>query len=242
MDSMSLFGMNSLMMTFCHKLAFTTALTALSLTIVDSNLTSVRAATFFESGDTGSFPFYFYSGYIQFAKVNGQTPDRIAGNFRTGDNVDLFKIDLQAGFFSASTSDGTVTGSRSLFLFDKNGLGLAAHTGNGTFAKLEGMLPTTDTYFLGIGGAPNYSWHSSSGKIFTASDYASSSFGATGPGANAQPNLIRFGPVSYGNYEIAIQNKAVKAVPEPASWVGLLGLGAWGASSYLKRKQRSNAC
>ncbi|MBW4490818.1 MAG: PEP-CTERM sorting domain-containing protein [Trichocoleus desertorum ATA4-8-CV12] len=35
------------------------------------------------------------------------------------------------------------------------------------------------------------------------------------------------------------EKKDTESVPEPASLIGLLGIGAWGTSSAFKRKQRS---
>lgn len=197
-----------------------------------------QAATFHEIGDAGVFPF---SWNAQVAAVGlGETLDSIAGTFTDWSDIDMFQVDLTAGFFSASTSDGTVSGSRSLFLFDANGLGLAANLGNGILAELEGILVNSGTYFLGIGSGQNYDWGNSAGSIFSASDFATPQFGATGPGAGSIPGYVsRSGPVPFGSYLIAITNGNTQSVPEPSSVLGVLVVGALGAGAARKRKQQA---
>jgi len=213
---------------------------------------AAQAATFFEKGDAGDF----LNSVAQVAEVGpGETLDSIAGflsSYSSGEShdIDMFQVKLKKGFFSASTRTGPISGSRSLFLFDANGLAIAANKGNGVVAALQGTLVEAGTYFLGIGSGLNFDWRNSVGSIFTDSDMATPEFGATGSGAGKPPTSVgRGGKVTGGDYIIAIRNgndAAIKndttqPVPEPASVLGLVAVGALGAGSARKRKKKQES-
>lgn len=202
---------------------------AIALTLLSAG--TVQAATFKEIGDAGTFP----NSRAQVASVVGQL-DGIAGFLDTSgslSDIDVFQVSLNAGYFSARVADPGF-GMRSLFLFDSNGFGLATHKSSGTYALIEGMLPVTGTYFLGIGeGAID--WKSRAGSIFSSSDWASSQFGATGAGAGMKVNSVnRSRPgAGGGGYAIALSylkpsppGPRVQKVPESGSLVGLALVGA----------------
>jgi hypothetical protein len=220
---------------FAQKI--TPVLTTLLLSVGITGI--AQAATFTERGDAGPFPSWS-AQTVNLAP--GETLDEIKGSFNSGiptADVDIFKISLSAGNFFARTEDGNTAGDRSLFLFDENGLGLAANRGNGFEVALEGLISTAGDYFLGIGNGQNYSWNSSQGRIFTANDYATTAFGASGPGASERPWSVSRSNVRRGDfdYTIAISQTPTTAVPEPGMLMGLGLLGIFGITKM--RHQQS---
>ena len=201
---------------------------------------TVRAVTFSEIGDAGTFP---TTGAQIVQEEPGEILESITGTFTDWFDVDIFQLELEAGVFTASTQDGIEEGSVSLFLFDSNGLGLAANTGNEEFAVLEGLLPETGTYFLGIGGGRNYQWSSSEGAIFSASDFSSRQFGATGVGAGLSPTSVsRSSSTLVNSYEILLDTTTeINKVPEPASILSLLVFGGLGLVSRRNPQKRKRS-
>ncbi|MBE9125757.1 MULTISPECIES: hypothetical protein [unclassified Coleofasciculus] len=217
--------------------------TASAAVVTLGTVGTAQAATFHEVGDAGTFPF---SSFAQTVHVEpGETLDSIVGsfnhNFFTSFDIDMFRVELNAGSFSARVSDGQVPGERSLFLFNANGLGIAANRGNGTIAALEGNLESAGTYFLGIGHGRSIDWRSSSGSIFSAANWATPQFGATGSGAGRRPGSVSSsGARNFrgSSYTIAIANEPPQPVPESSSVLGLLAFGAFATLSGLKHKQQ----
>ncbi|MEH2289726.1 MAG: DVUA0089 family protein [Nostoc sp.] len=139
----------------------------------------------------------------------------IQGTISSSDDADLFSFSWGGGQFNATTVGGTpFTFDTLLQLFDSSGT-LIAENDDYQLTPQSTLNRFVDSgeYLLGISSFANFA---ESGPTY----------GSIGPG---------FSPDSYS---ISL-NQETASVPEPASLIGILGLGAFGITSVRKRKQQA---
>lgn len=134
----------------------------------------------------------------------------IKGTISPRRDADLFSFFWSGGRFRATTVRGA-SFDTILQLFDSSGMLIAE---NDDFRRTRQsrlrLFIDPGEYLLGISSYPN--------------------FGESGPTYDTRGN-------SSGAYSIRL-NKKTASVPEPASLIGILGLGAFGITSVRKRKQQ----
>ncbi|MEH2007478.1 DVUA0089 family protein [Nostoc sp.] len=137
----------------------------------------------------------------------------IKGTISSKNGADLFSFFWDSGRFKATTVDGA-SFDTILELFDSSGTLIAFNDDSkGTKQSTLNEFLDTGEYLLGISSFANFA-------------LSASSYGDIAPG------------YSSGNYSITL-NKKTASVPEPASLIGILGLGAFGITSVGKRKQQA---
>ncbi|MEH1964734.1 MAG: DVUA0089 family protein [Nostoc sp.] len=139
--------------------------------------------------------------------------DVIKGTISSKNGADLFSFFWDSGRFKATTVDGA-SFDTILELFDSSGTLIAVNDDSkGTEQSTLNEFLDTGEYLLGISSFANFA-------------LSASTYGDILPG------------FSSGNYSITL-NKKTASVPEPASLMGILGLGAFGINSVRKRKQQA---
>lgn len=146
----------------------------------------------------------------------------IDGKLSSGKDVDLFKITLTGGAFSASTVGGAEFDSQ-LFLFDETGIGVLANDQASNTAQSTLSADSLDpgTYYLAISSFNNDPI-SKGGLIFPDTPF-DQVLGPTGPGGGSPLSGFQGqGFVGNGDYTIAL-NGVSTAPPKNA---GTFSLGA----------------
>ncbi|MHC5936861.1 DVUA0089 family protein [Nostoc sp.] len=139
--------------------------------------------------------------------------DVIKGTISSKNGADLFSFFWDSGRFKATTVDGA-SFDTILELFDSSGTLIAVNDDSkGTEQSTLNEFLDTGEYLLGISSFANFA-------------VSASTYGDIAPG------------FSSGDYSISL-NKKTASVPEPASLMGILGLGAFGINSVRKRKQQA---
>ncbi|MBD1928066.1 PEP-CTERM sorting domain-containing protein [Trichocoleus sp. FACHB-90] len=219
-------------------------ITAISVIVAGLSSVPAQAATFTESDDAGET--------LSTAQILSTMPmplKSISGML-SGD-ADLFQIFLTGGQTFSATTVGRADFDTQLFLFDKDGFGVYSNdesTGSIGQSTLPMNSPFTPTksgiYYLGISGF-DYDPVSDKGEIFPDfPDFPDVAFdavvGATGFGGDSP--LKEFdGAIlsSGGSYTIAltgVETAGNTSIPEPSSVLGILALGALGASRLKNQK------
>ncbi|MHC5724281.1 MAG: DVUA0089 family protein [Nostoc sp.] len=196
-------------------MATVNVLTNLSLTTVGAAVIALgaggtaQAATYTEVGDAGKT--------LKTAQNLPRGINVIKGTISSKKDVDLFSFFWDSGRFKTTTVDGA-SFDTVLELFDSSGTVIALEDDSkGTAQSTINQFLDTGEYFLGISSAPNF-------DLFDI-------------------NYGRFDGFSSGDYSITLKKKTASvpkriSVPEPASLIGILGLGAFGLTSVRKRKQQ----
>ncbi|MEH2359628.1 DVUA0089 family protein [Nostoc sp.] len=139
--------------------------------------------------------------------------DVIKGTISSKNGADLFSFFWDSGRFKATTVDGA-SFDTILELFDSSGTLIAVNDDSkGTEQSTLNEFLDTGEYLLGISSFANFA-------------ISASTYGDIAPG------------FSSGDYSITL-NKKTASVSEPASLMGILGLGAFGINSVRKRKQQA---
>ncbi|MEH2373606.1 MAG: DVUA0089 family protein [Nostoc sp.] len=197
-------------------MATVNVLTNLSLTTVGAAVIALgaggtaQAATYTEVGDAGKT--------LKTAQNLPRGINVIKGTISSKKDADLFSFYWDSGRFKATTVDGASFDTL-LELFDSSGTVIALKDDSkGTAQSTINQFLDTGEYFLGISSFPNF-------------DLFDINYG-TIPG------------LSSGDYSITLNKKTASipkriSVPEPASLIGILGLGAFGLTSVRKRKQQA---
>lgn len=150
------------------------------------------------------------------AQTVGGGIDVIQGNISSGTDADLFSFYWGGGLFSATTVGGASFDTM-LQLFNSSGTLLAQNDDSqGTLQSTLSQILNSGNYLLGVSSFPNFA---GDGPTYDIYGYG--------------------GGYSSGDYSVKLDTETA-SVPEPASVLGLLALGAMGAGS-LKRKQQKNA-
>ncbi|MEH1927217.1 DVUA0089 family protein [Nostoc sp.] len=198
-------------------MATVNVLTNLSLTTVGAAVIALgaggtaQAATYTELGDAGKT--------LKTAQNLPRGINVIKGTISSKKDADLFSFFWDSGRFKATTVDGASFDTL-LELFDSSGTVIALKDDSkGTAQSTINQFLDTGEYFLGISSFPNFDL-----------DQFGINYG-TIPG------------LSSGDYSITLNKKTASipkpiSVPEPASLIGILGLGAFGITSVRKRKQQ----
>ncbi|MBN4000548.1 DVUA0089 family protein [Nostoc sp. LPT] len=140
----------------------------------------------------------------------------IQGTISSSDDADLFSFSWGGGLFNATTVGGTpFTFDTILQLFDSSGTLIAQNENDSelTLQSTLNLFADSGEYLLGISSFANYA---ESGPTY----------GSVSPGFSSD------------SYSISL-NQETASVPEPASLIGILGLGAFGITSVRKRKQQA---
>ncbi len=222
-------------MKLTQLLAFITASVTVSFTLTPAK--PAQAANFFEVGDAGQS--------LTTAESVGASINAIYGTMNTSSDVDLYKLDLTAGLFKASTVKGVTNNlDTMLWLFDSNGKGIVGNDDSlSTSQSTISANLTAGSYYLGIS---NYDIEPTSTKGFIF-DYSSGSqkeqlLQATGAGSDASVADWKTGfngnvPKTTGKYRILLNQStmSVQPTPEPNAALGLAGIGL---SSLLLVKKK----
>lgn len=199
---------------------------------------SAQAATFTEVDNAGQS--------LLTAQDVGVNINAILGRLNTTTDVDLYKLNLNAGLFAATTVRNVTNNlDTMLWLFDTKGKGIVGNddSSNTSQSTIIANL-NAGTYYLGIS---NYDLQptSSLGFIF---DYSSLTqrtqlLPATGLGSSApltdiwQVGINGTNPRGTGLYRILLNQSTVeaKSVPEPDVFWSLAIFGLGGLYSFWKR-------
>ncbi|MEH2002025.1 MAG: DVUA0089 family protein [Nostoc sp.] len=170
---------------------------------------TVQAKTYTEVGDAGKT--------LKTAQNLPGGINVIKGTISSKNGADIFSFFWDSGRFKATTVDGASFDTL-LELFDSSGTVIALEDDSKRTAQstINEFLDTGE-YFLGISSFPNIA--------LSGTNYG------TIPG------------LSSGDYSISLNKKTASfpkptSVPEPASLIGILGLGAFGLTSVRNRKQQ----
>lgn len=224
---------------------FIPAITVLSVVVYAGQ---AQAVTFAESNDAGdkiNTSQVISSGTFFLESISGSLADN---------DADLFQIFLTGGqTFSATTKNAQtdqipidnllgipteLIADPQLFLFDSAGRGVYAN--DDSFGSLQSTLSSLDfspteagIYYLAISSS-GYEPVSNDTRIFP------NAVSAEVISSNSDIILTNFvgTSVSNGRYDIALSG--AKAVPEPASMLGVLSLGIWGIVKRVKNRNKQN--
>jgi len=197
-------------------MATVNVLTNLSLTTVGAAVIALgtaataQAATYTEVGDAGKT--------LKTAQNLPGGINVIKGTISSKKDADVFSFFWDSGRFKATTVGGASFDTL-LELFDSSGTVIALKDDSkGTAQSTINEFLDTGEYLLGISSFPNFA-------------LSASTYGDILPG------------LSSGDYSITLNKKTASvpkriSVPEPASVIGILGLGAFGITSVRKRKQQ----
>ena len=230
-------------MSVIKKFALAAAGTAM---VAFGSIGEAQAISFSETGDAGRT--------LGTARVLTGTPGTnitsISGSL--GGNADLFKFYSAGGSFRATTVPFTdirrgvdrAVSDTQLFLFDANGFGVLANDDASdltTRSTIEGIL-SAGFYYLGISGwdfdPVSRMASGSNGLREIFPDSFTGINGPTGPGGS-RPLQDWRGSSSYsGTYRIDLTGAQVVGVPEPASVIGLLAVGALGIAARKRTKSQ----
>lgn len=222
-------------MKLTQRIAFIAASVTVSFTVMQAK--PAQAANFFEVGEAGQS--------LTTAESVSANTNAIYGTMNTANDVDLYKLDLTAGLFKASTVKGVTNNlDTMLWLFDANGKGIVGNDDSpGTSQSTISANLTAGSYYLGIS---NYDIEPTSAKGFIF-DYSSGSqkeqlLQATGAGSSESVADWKTGfngnvPKSTGKYRILLNQSTVSAqpTPEPDAALGLAGIGL--ASLLVAKKK-----
>ena len=192
-----------------------------------------QASAYLEVGDSGTT--------LGTSQNVGPGIDQILGSL-TGADVDMYKLFLSPGLFTAETHAipccGPATDTQ-LYLFDSTGVGIVAN--DDRFNSQGSFISTVlagGTYYLGV-STFNLDPYSSMGNIFPDAFTCCNNgiVGPTGPGGSNPLSFWANGPTGSGTgqggqYTVTL-NKAT--VPEPSSAL-FLGLGLT-TLVFLRRKK-----
>jgi hypothetical protein len=169
----------------------------------------------------------------------------INGNLTSNTDVDVYALDLAGGFFSARTNgpaccSGTDT---QLFLFDVNGLGVAANDDGLGLNSQSSLIETTlaaGRYYLAV-STWDYDPYSTGGFIFPDYQLCCNHVTdkATGPGGSSSLLGWAVGPLGAGSgtqpgaYSVTLNQVTV---PEPGT-LALFGAGLVMVSVAMRRRQ-----
>jgi hypothetical protein len=188
-----------------------------------------------------------------------QLLESISGRLSTGvfsgmeDAADLFKVFLNGDPFSATTVGGADFDTQ-LFLFDEQGMGIYANDDASDDTR-QSTLPFNSTftprqpgtYYLGISSF-GYDPVSAEGSIFPFFPSTPTEVtGPTGPGGAEPVSGFEVAGLEEGEYKITLTgvstsgNDGAASVPEPATVLGFLSLGVWGAVSGLHKKHKQHS-
>jgi hypothetical protein len=201
------------------------SLAALTLLAVTG---TAHALTYNETTDTG---------HLKGTASNvGPGIDTITGFLNSGD-VDVFRLELPAGEFIATVTEGDFNAA--MVLFDAEGFGLRAddNSGGGSFPKITETL-TAGTYYLAIFSIDDYLTPvSESGLIWVGIMFDENSQpdydGKNKPWNGWYSNGTWGGSSSY-TIELNRATIDLSTVPEPGT-LALFGLGL-GAFGLLRRR------
>lgn len=206
-----------------RKIAVATTSLALGLTAVVKAMPA-SAVTFNEVGDTGQT--------LSTAQTVGEGSDQISGTISSSTDVDLYKLSLPSGSFSASTQGGSSFDTE-LYLFDSIGKGIVFNddvTGFSAPSFIQATLAAGD-YYLAITGWDNAPI-SSGGKIFPDNSFIGSAVnnglqGPNGPGGSGILTSWVEGQTNQngGPYTIFLSpstsmSQPATSVPEPITVIG----------------------
>lgn len=216
---------------------------ALAAAFAATTLSAAQAVPMFESGDAGQLP--------AAAQAAGAGVDSIVGNLDNSFDVDLYRLVLGGGLFSATTLPGPdccgVGADTQLFLFNEAGMGIVANDDEpfgGTQKSFIQALLDPGVYFLAVS---IYSMDPFSVDGFIFPDYAHCCFqpveGPVWPGGGQPLAGWSVGPAADGSgtqpgsYVVSLSatigpvDPQPTPVPAPASLVllgaGLLALTTW---------------
>jgi len=195
---------------------------------------TAHAVSFSESGDAGQL--------IGDAQSIGIGFDGLAGQLSPLTDVDVFRLELGAGLFTATVTSGNFFNA--LVLFDAAGRGLRADddSGGGVLpinAKITETL-STGVYYLAIFSTEHYSSPTSAGGDIWTNITGDANTTPDGPGAASQ--WTGWQPVSTTtigsfNYTIALNQTTVAvSVPEP----NVLALTGGGLALMALRRRRQD--
>ncbi|MBD2258266.1 PEP-CTERM sorting domain-containing protein [Pseudanabaena sp. FACHB-2040] len=238
-----------------YSLNYITAVVALSGLVAVLHSAPASAVAFEENEDAGEA-----LGSAQIIPSGPMMLETISGTLSGFDDpADLFQIFLAGGqTFSATTVDSADFDTR-LFLFGEQGFGIYFNE-DASSETLQSALPASNAftptnsgiYYLGIASFDYSPVNAEGNRIFPSfSDFPidtpletifTSVSGPTGPGDDAPLSGFDGAILSSGgSYTIALTGvqagEAAESVPEPASTLALLALGAAGAALHLKKRQ-----
>ncbi|BAY74847.1 hypothetical protein NIES25_12630 [Nostoc linckia NIES-25] len=168
---------------------------------------TAQAATYTEVGDAGQT--------LNTAQNLAGGINVIQGTISYNDDADLFSFSWGGGLLNATTVGGA-SFDTILQLFNSSGTLIAQNDddsspGAGSQSTLN-LFVGSGEYLLGISSLANFA---QSGPTYGEVDAGLFS----------------------GSYSIRLNQETASAVPEPASLIGILGLGAFSITSLRKRKQ-----
>jgi len=232
------------------------AAAALAFLLLPALAGPAKALEFFEVGDAGQL---VLSSQVTLGPMLTQL-DAISGALTGASDVDLFKIFITGGTFSATTVETFDPSSgvfqplydSALFLFDAAGLGVYANDDDPLAFRPESTLPALHfltpldpgLYYLAITASPRVPTSAGTQRIFpdlsTDINYEYTDVvGPTGPGGAAPLSGWTEAHVENGvPYRIVLTGAAVAVVPEPGTLV-LLAAGTLAALGAARRRRRA---
>jgi hypothetical protein len=208
---------------------------ALALALVVSSGTA-SAIPYVEIGDAGAL--------IGSHQNVGGGVDSIVGGMTGATDVDLYRLVLAAGTFTASTGNAAIGNGpdTQLFLFNASGMGIAGNDdapSNGTQRSFISANLAAGVYYLAV-SVFNQDPYSSGGYIFP--DYFNCCGhpvdGPTGPGGGSALSFWADGPAGAGTGQTGAYTVELNqaTVPEPGT---LLLLGGGISAMALRRRRKA---